>query len=266
MAITTTDDIVWLPIQLASGKVHAMAVSTTNYDSLIDSEWCERLGFPAGDVGSLNLGKLDLGSFVAFRPAEVVYVHPDGAIGVLGLNLLKHLRLTIDRKNKTAVCRVTAPPDFPEADREFFKAMVAEDADQLEAWLEKYPKERLSQEAAQQLLDYRIDEDAGPEQIEQAIRRLRATWREDMVSTQALDLMRDLLAAGHPMRAVFAGELGIEGGRKDRYPNSVHQLHASLGEILLEHDEDKRAWRHLLSAAFGLRDDGPDQPETGAVL
>jgi hypothetical protein len=58
------------------------------------------------------------------------------------------------------------------------------------------------------------------------------------------------------MRAVFAGELGIEGGRKDRYPNAVHQLHASIGEILLDHDQDKRAWRHLLSAAFGLPDDG----------
>jgi hypothetical protein len=257
VAITTTNDIVWLPIQLASGKVHAMAVSTLRYDSLIDREWCERLGFPAGDVSPLNLGELDLGSFVAFRPSQMVYEHPDGALGVLGLNLLKHLRLTIDRKNKTAVCRVTAPPEFPEADRDFFKAMVAEDADQLEAWLEKYPKERLSPEAAQQLLAYRLNKDAGAEQTESAVRRLRVTWREDMISTQALDLMRELLAAGHPMLAVFAGELGIEGGRKDRYPNSVHQLHAALGGILLDHNEDKRAWRHLLSAAFGVPDDGP---------
>jgi hypothetical protein len=55
---------------------------------------------------------------------------------------------------------------------------------------------------------------------------------------------------------VFAGELGIEGGRDDRYPDSVHKIHSTLGEILLDHDEDKRAWRHLLSAAFGLPEDG----------
>jgi len=256
VAITTTDDIVWLPVQLTDGKVHAMAVSTTYYDSLVDNEWCDRLGFPAGDVGTLNLGDLDISQFVAFRPAEVIYVHPDRAIGVLGLNLLKHLRLTIDRKGKTAVCRVTALPEYPEADRGFFKAMVEEDADQLEAWLEKYPQERLSQEAAQMLVGYRIDEDAEPEQFERAVHWLRGTWREDLVSTRALDLMRDLRAAGYPMRAVFAGELGIEGGRKDRYPNTVHQLHASMGEILLDHDEDRRAWRHLLSAAFGLPGDG----------
>ena len=160
------------------------------------SLWFQRAGrqqLPAGDVGPLKLGELDLGSFVAFRPSAAIREHPDGALGVLGLNLLKHLRLTIDRKSRTAVCRVSAPPEFPVADRDYFKAMVADDTDQLEAWLEKYPKERLSQEAAQRLLGYRIDEDAGPEQIEMAIRRLRATWREDMVSTQALELMKDPL-------------------------------------------------------------------------
>lgn len=256
VAITTTKDIVWLPIQLGDGKVRAMAVSTTSFDSLVDGEWCKHRGVPGGDVSPLNLGELDLSSFVAFRPSAIPYKNPDGAIGVMGLNMLRHLHLTIDRNNKTAVCRVTAPPNFPVADREYFNAFVAEDADLLEAWLEKYPAERLSPEAAQHLLAYRLDENAGPEQIEQAISRLRVTWRDDMVSTQALDLMNKLLETGHPLQAVFAGELGIEGGRKDRYPNSVHQLHASMGEILLDHDEDKRAWRHLLSAAFGVPDDG----------
>lgn len=256
ISITTTDDIVWLPIQLPDGKVHAMALSTTSYDSLIDQEWCDELGFPAGNVGSLKLGALDLSRFVAFRPSEVIYVHPDGAIGVIGLNLLGHLRLTIDRKRDTATCQVTAPPEFPEAELAYFKAMVEEDADQMEAWLEKHPEERLSQEAAHQLLGYRIDEDGEPEQFEKVIRSLSKTWREDIISTRALDLMRELRAAGYPMQAVFAGELGIEGGRDDRYPNSVHRLHASMGEILLDRDEDRRAWRHLLSAAFGLPDDG----------
>lgn len=257
VSITMTEDLVWLPIQLADGKVHAMSVSTMNYDSLVDKAWCSRLGFPAGDVGSLSLGEIDLARFVAFRPSELYSAHPDGAIGVVGLNLLKHLRLTIDRHGRTAVCRVTAPPDFPEEDLAFFKAMVAADADRLEAWLEKYPKERLSAEAAQLLLGYRLDQKAESGRLEKAIRMLGATWREDMVSTLALELLRDLRKKGHPMQAVFAGELGIEGGRKDRYPNSVHQLHASMGGILLEQDQDRRAWRHLLSAAFGLPDDGP---------
>ena len=69
MAITITDDVVWLPIQLASGKMHAMAVSTTSYDSLIDREWCEILGFPAGDVDPLKLGELNLAKLCRLPPA-----------------------------------------------------------------------------------------------------------------------------------------------------------------------------------------------------
>ncbi|MEM7385320.1 MAG: hypothetical protein AAF514_10280, partial [Verrucomicrobiota bacterium] len=256
VSISTRADLVWLPIQLADGVVQAMAVTTTTMDSLVDQEWCDRLGHPAGDVGVLNVGSLDLSAFVAFRPAEVNYAHPDGAIGTVGLNLLQHLRLTIDRGNKVARISVSKPADFPVADRAFFAAMVEEDAEKIEAWLGEYPQERLSQEAATLLLGYRMDEDAEPELFEKAIRILAGTWRKDMKSTRALDLMRDLRSGGYPIQAVFAGEQGIEGGRDDRYPNSVHQLHASMGEVLLDEGEDRRAWRHLLSAAFGLPEDG----------
>jgi hypothetical protein len=205
-------------------------------------------GFPAGDVAPLKLGGLDLGSFVAFRPADMPYRHPDGALGVMGLNLLKHLRLTVDPKSKAARCRATAEPALSQEDRDYFKVMVTEDPDQLEAWLEKYPNGRLSPEAAQRLLDERLAEKAEPAKVKSAIRRLRLTWPGDMVSTKALSLMQKMLAAGRPMQAVFAGDLGIEGGRYDRYPNSVHQIHASLGQILLAQGEDKRAWRHLGSS------------------
>jgi tetratricopeptide (TPR) repeat protein len=257
VSTTTAGDLMWLPVQLGDGTVRAMTVSTTRYDSLLDRDWCKRLGFPAGDVGPLKLGGLDLGSFVAFRPADMPYRHPDGALGLLGLNLLKHLRLTVDPKSKTARCRVTAEPELSQEDRDYFKVMVTADLDQLEAWLEKYPNGRLSPEAAQRLLDERLSGKAEPAKIESALRRLRLTWPEDMVSTKALRLMRNMLAAGRPVQAVFVGEMGIRGGRKDRDPNSVHQIHASLGQILLAQGEDKRAWRHLLSAAFGIPDDGP---------
>ena len=256
VGITVTDDVVWLPIQLASGKIHAMAVSTTSYDSLIDREWCDIQGFPAGEIDPLKLGELNLAKFVAFRPQEVAYSDPAEAIGVLGLNLLKHLHLTIDRSNKTAVCYVVSPPNFPVADREYFEAGGLRRCYQLEAWLDKYPKERLSAEGAEKLLTDRLVDKATPEQIESAIRRLRVTWPDDMISTKALDLVKELLKTGYPEQAVFAGELGIEGGRTDRYPESVHQLHATLGELFLGQDENKRAWRHLLSAAFGVPDDG----------
>jgi tetratricopeptide (TPR) repeat protein len=256
VAITSTGDLVWLPIQLGDGTVHAMAISTRHYDSLIDRDWCAKQGFPAGDVDPLKLGELNLAGFVAFRPSDLVDTNPDHGIGMIGLNLLKHLRLTLDLGAKTAICRAVVPPDSLVADREYFKALAAGDDEKLEAWLEKYPKERLSGEAARDLLARRLSAKADPGKVESAVRRLRLTWTDDSVSSEALSLTKILLKGGYPAQAVLAGELGIEGGRLDRYPNSVHKLHATLGAILLEQGEDQRAWRHLLSAAFGIPDDG----------
>ena len=71
-----------------------------------------------------------------------------------------------------------------------------------------------------------------------------------------LDLMIELANAGWPDFVIAAGELGIESGRKDRYPNAVHEIHSKMGDVLLEKQEGRRAWKHLLSAAFGLPEDG----------
>ena len=46
--------------------------------------------------------------------------------------------------------------------------------------------------------------------------------------------MLDLGDAGHPDLVVHAGAIGIEGGRDDRYPNAVHDIHARMGAVLLE--------------------------------
>jgi len=65
-----------------------------------------------------------------------------------------------------------------------------------------------------------------------------------------------LIEAGRPDVAIVAGKIGVESGRKDRYPEAVHKLHTKLGELLLGRDQVDDAWEHLLSAAFGLPDDG----------
>ena len=74
----------------------------------------------------------------------------------MGLNLLEHFRVEIDRVNRWAKISMTKPPAFPEADLAFFKSMVAEDPAQVEAWLKDYPQVRLSREAAELLLALRL--------------------------------------------------------------------------------------------------------------
>ena len=256
VSLTTTDDVIWLPVQLPGGAVASMALATAEADSLIDEVWCDELGHPAGDVSPIQLGDLNLSERVAFRPAGINYVHQDGALGVIGLNLLEQLRIEIDHGRTLARIKVMVPAEYPEADFAFYLALIDDDPGLYEAYLRDYPGEKHSQEAARRLLHLRMDEGGEPEAFERAIAWVGDSWRKDMRSTRALDLMKELSEAGYPRMALEAGELGVEGGRDDRYPNSVHYLHSRMGEILLEEKEDKAAWRHLLSAAFGLPEDG----------
>ena len=86
---------------------------------------------------------------------------------------------------------------------------------------------------------------------------MNQTRIEDLRCTESLTTMKTLLEARRPDVAILAGRAGVKSGRNDRYPESIHKLHAKLGELLLD-DEDQRrlAWEHLLSAAFGLPNDG----------
>ena len=266
VALTTTDDVAWLPVQLPDGKISAMAMATSQKDTLIDAEWCDDEGFPAGNVSPLKIGDVNVSEFVACRPSEITYVHPDRALGVIGLNLLKHLRVEMNQPRTVAVIEVTEPASFPKADLVFYKAMIEDDPELLEAYLKEFPEEELSQEAARLLLDLRIDEAAEADDFKRAITWLHDTWREDIRTTRALDLMKELREAGLAEQGLIVGDLGIASGRKDRYPDAVHKLHADMGEIQLENGEEKAAWRHLLSAAFGMPENGRINLTLGRVL
>lgn len=254
--ITLTNDLVWFTVQYADGKPGAMAVATSTFDTIVDTDVCEARRKPAGDIGALSVGGLDLARYVAFRPEEVVQVHEDGVAGMLGLNALQHMRVEIDRVNRVVRFTETRKPEFPEADLAFFRARAEDDGDELQSFLEKHPKARLSKEAAQLLVDLRLDEGASAEVVGKALKWVNDAELEDLRATAMLDLMKKLAEAGYPDHVVKAGEIGIESGRKDRYPDAVHKIHGKMGEVLLESRQYKEAWRHLLSAAFGLPEDG----------
>ena len=255
-SVTLTNDLVWFPVRLASGGVRALALGTTHYDSRVDAELCETLDAPAGDIGSVLLKTLDLHQYIALRPEPLVQVHADGVLGVSGVNLLEHFRVEVDRVNRFIRFTETVPAEFPIADLAFFRARAEEEPEPLVEFLEKHGETRLAREAASILLELQIELDADPEDCRLAIEWIDKTRIEDLRTTEALATMKMLLESRRPDLAVIAGQVGVESGRKDRYPESVHKLHTQLGELLLAEDRADDAWEHLLSAAFGLPDDG----------
>ncbi len=260
LPLTEFNDLVWCPVGLTGGQGgigRAIAIATSTYDTLIDTPLADELAHPAGDVGPVRLGDIDLSKYVAFRPEAVHQKHPDGVFGSMGLNFLEHFRVEVDRVNRFVRFTESKPASFPTADLEFFQARASDDEHALAAWVEKYKTERLAPEAAQLLLDRRLDSNAPTESIRTALEALAATRPADLKATGALESMQQMSQAGKFEWALAAAELGLAHGREDRYPDAVHKLHARMGSILLDRGERREAWKHLLSAAFGLPDDGP---------
>lgn len=272
--LTLIDDMVWLPVRWADGDPAGLMLGCGRYDTLVDRRAAVGRGHPAGDVGPVRIGTLDLAARVAFRPEEVVQVHPDGVFGVTGIGLLEDLSLRVDRARRTLRVRPLREPHFPAEDLVFFRARADEDPEALEAFLEAHggrPAEegaeakepaRLAHEAARLLLDYRIEDGAGEDEVRGAVRWIYDTIAGDLRTTRMLDLMKEMFDAGEADVVIAAGQLGIDAGRDDRYPNAVHEVHGLLGRTLLDRAEaagaaaPDDAWRHLLSAAFGLPEDG----------
>ncbi len=254
--LTLLDDMAWLPVRWNSGEPAGMMLGTARYDTRIDAAAARSVGRPAGDVGSVRLGEIDFAEYVALRPEQVVQVHPDLPLGITGLGLLESMEVRIDRARREVRMRPVRRPDFPEADLEFFVARAEESPDALLLFLEENEGARLAHEAARLLLDYAIADAAPTKEIEGAVKWIFDTMAGDLRTTRMLDLMKEMFDAGEVETIVAAGHLGIESGRDDRYPNAVHEVHGLLGRTLLDRGDGDDAWRHLLSAAFGLPNNG----------
>ncbi|MEM8669033.1 MAG: hypothetical protein AAGG48_16040 [Planctomycetota bacterium] len=256
--ISTQSDLVWLPVTLKGSSEElkrAMAIGSSRYDSVLERRLCNSLRRPAGNVGPVVCESVDFSPYVAFRPDEVVQVHPDGVAGMMGINLLERFRIHVDRQSLLATIRSTGSPDFPEEELAWFQAMVAEDRDLVLSWLEQHGETRLGREAAEFLLNLLLDEGADQDEASVAIQWINDTMPGDLRATRLFDLMEELVNEGETLLGIAAGELGVKSARQDRYPEANYKLHGRLGELLLPTDK-REAWRHLLSAAFGLPEDG----------
>ena len=258
--LTLENDLVWLPVSVDSRKKdeklqRGLAIGSSRYDTLVDRRLCNSLGRPAGNIGPMVCDSIDFSPYVAFRPQDVVQSHPDGVAGMMGINLLEKFRIHIDRESLTATIRSAGSAVFPAEDLAWFQAMVAEDRDLVLKWLVDHGDTRLGREAAEFLLTLMLDEGAEDSEMRTAIGWINDTTAKDLRATRLFDLMEELVNEGETNLGVMAGEIGVESARADRYPEAAYKLHGRLGELMIPSDK-REAWRHLLSAAFGLPDDG----------
>ena len=262
-------DMVWFPVTIPGGDTRMMSVGGHSYDSIIDEDFCDELDALDGNVGPMLLRPdLDLSKIVAWRPEEFNWIHPGGALATLGVGFLESFRVELDPVNNwVGFTRVVERP-FPVVDREFFAARAEDETGPLLTWLEKHGDTRLGREAAELLLTMQMDEGADLSDMKVAVDWVHRTRRKDLRATEALKTVAALRIAQCEEAAIYAADKGIADGRSDRYPESVYRLHVAVGEIELARNENRAAWEHLLSAAFGLSDavGAPDRAKVNLLL
>lgn len=277
-ATSETADVVVGPFEYANGRIQVamhhgddqralLAIGGTDYDTYIDSRVTTPLGKPAGDVSPVWLAdsgtagrRLDLSRYLAFRPKAFGLAATPGAdspLVITGLNFLEHFRVELDWNNQSLSLTQTRPPAYPQQDFAFFEAESRGTAAALEAYLTKYPKARLSPEAASQLVDRRLEQDGATDaDVLRALEwAIKSSVPGRQTETCAEYVTRFAELPGRTALAIAAGKEGLKYSREAFDARAVYALHHQIGRLQMKDGAWGEAWKHLLSAAFMAPED-----------
>lgn len=262
---TMERDRVFLPARLPGGVPGAVALGGSRYDTVANQKTLNDRSVRDARGFELRIEEHEVHAFVPFRRERVSLKHPDGVFGVLGINWLEHVEVELDFTNRRATLRESkAASDFT-ADSDFLHAIAEREEALLQAGLEDYAGTRLCEEASRLLLQLRLTRRASDDDVQFALNSLGVALPSDLRTTELVSVMDQLASFSRLDMVLFTGEMAIESGREDRYPEAVHQAHATLGRIHLDQGDLDTSWKHLLSAAFGMPEDGPNNYQLGRL-
>ena len=290
-----------IPLDDARGRLFFKAIGpdgiemrlqlrTSQYDTLIDETVAALAGADNGAIEQLypvlkdqspteeateedpavskteDKKRLNLAGFVAFRPTDLSEGLDPRPDLIIGTNLLKYFRVTIDLNRKQLLWKQAKSPEYPTHERDYFTALVNEDADGVEAFLTSHADSRLAQEAGAKLLEFRLAETPANEEALLRAIKIRATSTEKKRrATTLLTLADHLLASDREdcyLLATNSLQLALENSRDDLDATAAHRIQARLGRIAYTEGDLRVARRRLLSAAFGL----PHDPQVNLWL
>lgn len=252
---------IWLSGVAAGGFNVRVRFATADYDTLIDATTADLAGAPGGDLDQLLIGPLNIAEYVALRPTDLSEMPAPRPDVILGTQLLSYFRVEVDSRNRRIAFEPMRKPRLPTEERQFFIAMVAEDADAIETFLNRHPTSRLVADASRMLLDLRLDEyEPAAGAIQRAVRLRAGSVPAERRATVMVELADRILSSHRDDRydlATYILDVGLEYASLDLNAKAPYQLQARLGWVALQRGELKQARRHLLSAAFGMPRD-PD--------
>jgi hypothetical protein len=145
--------------------------TTGSYETWIDSTCASIAGFPGGDFKQCEIGPFNLVNYTAIRPiASIPAGYPDA---VIGNSFWQNFQIIVEPTAQTIWLREKPLRISDLTEQELFKALIEEDANAIETYLNAHPASRLAEEAIETLLEQRLAEPVlDKKSIEQAGDRL----------------------------------------------------------------------------------------------
>jgi len=163
----------------------------------------------------------------------------------------------LDWNNQSLTLTQKTSPVYPQQDFAFFDAESKGTAEALEAYLTKYPKERLSADAAGLLVRRRLEQqgatDADVLKAMQWALNTAQPGRRTETCLEYVTLFDE--TPGRTSLAIAAGNEGLKYSREAFDARVVYSLHHALGRLYIKQSKWTDAWKHLLSAAFMAPED-----------
>jgi hypothetical protein len=246
----------WLSGRVEGDLDIRVLLKTFHHDTLIDQAVADLAGASGGDVEELRIGKLNIARYVALRPQDLSTIPAPRPGLMIGTNLLKHFRVTMDRRSRRVRFEQVRKPEFPEEERAFFVALADEDADAIESFLSAHAESRLAAEAGDALIHLRLEEFPTHSDALARAAAFRALATPVPRRTMILIAVADELLGGDRDDRFPLGEIVLAEAMKHA-PEAAdatvaHHIQARLGWIATQRGDLKEARRRLLSASFGL--------------
>jgi hypothetical protein len=244
----------WLPITGPQDTELRAQLAALQWDTLIDATLAKSLDAPGGNVSTLKLGPLDLARELALRPEP-----PAGRIRAdvtLGSGLLSSFRVTVSPAQQTVTFERVRETRFPAEEQAYFVARAQTDSEAIEKFLDEHAASRLANEAAEQLLAFRIaDPLTSRAEIMKAV-GYRARYEREDRRARTMMALADTVAQGTRLDKYLAAadilKAALPYAPRDMNARAGHEIQARLGYFALRRNDLAAARVHLLSAAFGL--------------
>lgn len=247
------------PAELPDGRRLRVQFGTRQYESLAEFDAFDMLKIGRAEPVPVKIGTIDLLHYSAFRPSGLRGIPKPLPDLVLGIQLLKPMRVTVDLQARKIRFEVVGAPEAHAAEQGYFIADSEIDPEAIESFLNANPQSWLVPEAASRLLQLRLKSDKATEASRaKALEFYAASLPADRRAQQMMVIVdQHLSATSARALAVLrkALELAAASAGQDMNAAAVHQINARRGLLAMREGNLAEARRLLLSAAFGMPGD-----------